>query len=186
MTPTRYHRASIALHWLMAACILLMLAAGWIMTDDELLEKPLRFQVYQWHKSLGVILLWLVSLRICIRLAFKAPPLPSSMKPIERTLAHLGHLGLYALMILMPLSGWAIVSSSSYGLPTIVFGLFEWPHLPGIAGNEAAHEAAEEGHEIMALVLAGLVAGHIAAVVMHAVVEKMNLLPRMGIGKAKE
>lgn len=183
MPAVRYHRLAIALHWVMALCILLMLASGFIMAQRDLLEKTLRFSLFQWHKSLGVLLLCAVGLRLFIRLRFAPPPMPESIKPGERRAAHAGHWLLYALMVLMPLTGWAIVSSSSTGLPTIVFGLFEWPHLPGIAGNHDAHEAAEEVHEILAWILILAVAGHVAAVIKHRVIDKENLLPRIGIGK---
>jgi cytochrome b561 len=186
MQPARYHRLAITLHWVMALAILLMLTSGLLMTERDLLEKTLRFSMYQWHKSLGVLVLLALALRIVIRLRFAPPPLPASMKPIEKKAAHAGHFALYALMLIMPLSGWAIVSSSSFGLPTLVFGLFEWPHMPGIAGNEQAHEAAEEAHEILAWVLMAFIAGHIGAVIKHYVFEKENLLPRMGIGKVKD
>lgn len=185
MQPARYHRAAIILHWVMAVCFLLMLAGGLLMTGDTL-EKGLRFQVYQWHKSLGVLLLLAFFLRVSIKLLAAAPPLPAAMKPLEKKAAILGHWGLYAFMLAMPLSGWLMVSSSVYGLPTIVFGLFEWPHLPGVAGSEPIHEAAEEGHEILAWLFMGMIGVHIAAVIKHALLDHENLLPRMGIGKPKE
>ncbi|NBO19090.1 MAG: cytochrome b [Proteobacteria bacterium] len=186
MTPVRYHRIAIILHWVMALCILLMLASGLAMTTQDLLEKALRFSMYQWHKSLGVLLLWAVFLRLLIRLRFAPPPLPASMKPLEQKAAHAGHWALYALMLAMPLTGWMVVSSSVSGLPTLVFGWFTWPHLPGLAGSSEAHEFAEEAHEILAWVLMLAIAGHVAAVIKHYVVEKENLLPRMGIGKPKD
>ena len=50
-------------------------------------------------------------------------------------MAKLVHRSLYALIIMIPISGWIMVSASVYGLPTFVFGLFEWPHIPGIDFN---------------------------------------------------
>jgi cytochrome b561 len=174
----------VILHWLMALCIIGMLAGGLLMTGN-VLEKSLRFQVYQWHKSLGVVLLWLICARIAVRLATKKPPLPATMHRYERLAAKAGHLALYAIMILMPLSGWLLVSSSSLGLPTIVFGLFEWPHFPNVAGNHDMHELAEEIHETVAWVAIGVIMLHVLAVIKHAIIDKENLLPRMGMGKER-
>ena len=57
MQPARYHTLAITLHWVMALAILLMLTSGLLMTERDLLEKTLRFSMYQWHKSLGVLVL---------------------------------------------------------------------------------------------------------------------------------
>lgn len=176
---TRYNSIAIILHWVMAICFILMLGSGLIMTEDGLLEKSMQFTLYQWHKSLGVLLLIAFFLRITIRLIFKPPALPLEFVKWERIAAHAGHWGLYALMIVIPLSGWTIVSSSSYGLPTIVFGIFEWPHIPNIAGNHDIQEIAEEVHEILAYVLIAMIVIHVGAVLKHYLKDKINLLPRM-------
>jgi cytochrome b561 len=98
-------------------------------------------------------------------------------------MAKIGHWALYGLMLAIPLTGWAMVSSSVYGLPTIVFGWFEWPHLPGLAANVLVHEVAEEAHWYLALALLFLLTAHIGAVVKHARVNKHNLLTRMWWGR---
>jgi cytochrome b561 len=105
--------------------------------------------------------------------------LPIGIHGWERKAAKAGHWALYVLMLLMPLSGWMLVSSSSYGLPTIVFGWFEWPHVPGVAGNEIVHEGAETAHFILAILFILVIGGHIGAVVKHWIFEKENLLKRI-------
>lgn len=180
--PTeRYHRSAIWLHWGMAVCIIGMLAGGLAMSSG-LLEKSLQFRVYQWHKSLGVILLWAVTFRVFIRLRHAPPPLPAGIGSREAHAAKLGHLLLYVLMVGLPFSGWLMVSASATGMPTLVFGLFEWPHIPGLSANAGIRGVAHEGHEIMAYVMIALIATHVAAVVKHRWIDNKNLLPRMGIG----
>ena len=185
ISPARYSTVAITLHWLMALAFILMLASGLAMDSDGLLPPALKFQMFQWHKSLGVCLLMLFFVRLGWRLLHEPPALPASIKGLEKLAAHAGHWGLYALMIAMPLTGWLMVSASVFGLPTIVFGLFEWPHIPGVAMNEAISGAANQAHGLLAWVFIALIAGHIAAVIKHAVIDKHNLLPRMGIGKAE-
>lgn len=178
----RYHPLAIFLHWVMAISFLLMLASGLIMTNVEL-DKSLIFRMYQWHKSLGVLLLCAFVLRLSVRLLVPHPPLPDTMKPFEKKAANIGHWGLYLWMLIVPLTGWIVVSSSSFGLPTIVFGWFEWPHIPGIAGNKVVEESAANAHQWLAYIFIALIGGHVAAVIKHAIFKHENLLPRMGIGR---
>lgn len=178
----RYTKVAVILHWIMGLSFIAMLVSGILMAQDDLLERSLKFQMYQWHKSLGVLLLISFFLRIGWRLFHKAPSLPGSINKLEQWAAKGGHYALYLWMLVVPLSGWIMVSSSNYGLPTIVFGWFTWPHIPGIAGNEALNGSAHIAHKYLAYVFIALILGHIAAVIKHAVIDKHNLLPRMWFG----
>ncbi len=178
----RYTKAAVILHWIMALAFFGMLASGLAMAQEDLLERSLKFQMYQWHKSLGVLLLLAFFARIGWRLFHKAPSLPDSINKLEQWAAKGGHYALYLWMIAVPMTGWVMVSSSNYGLPTIVFGWFTWPHIPGLAGDEAINGAAHVAHKYLAYIFIALIAGHIAAVIKHAVIDKHNLLPRMWFG----
>jgi len=182
-SKNRYDAVAITLHWVMATAFLLMLASGIAMVNFDFVPQSLKFNLYQWHKSLGVLLIFAFGLRILWRLFHKPPTLPETFKKLDRIGAHLGHWGLYALMIAMPISGWIMVSSSVYGLPTIVFGWFEWPHITSLSGNESVNMLAKRSHEIMAWVFIALITIHVLAVIKHAVVDKENLLKRMFFGK---
>lgn len=177
-SATRYHSAAIILHWVMAAAFILMLASGLTMEYIEL-DKQFKYQLFQWHKSLGVLLLVAVALRVAVRLWQKPPALSPLFKRWEVVAAHLGHFGLYVMMIVMPLSGWAMVSSSPYGLPTYVFGWFEWPHIPGLAANETANASAKTAHWLGAWAFLALLAAHVGAVIKHFIFDRENLLRRM-------
>ncbi len=174
----RYHTTAIALHWVMAVAFLLMLASGLSMVHLDM-AKSLKFSMYQWHKGLGVLLLLTFALRLGWRLLHKPPALPASIKGLEAVVAKAGHIALYICMFVVPVAGWVMVSSSPYGLPTIVFGWFEWPHVPGIAGNEAVEATSKTAHRLLAWFFGLCIAGHVAAVIKHFVIEKENLLPRM-------
>jgi cytochrome b561 len=174
----RYNNAAIFLHWAMAIGFVLMFSSGLIMEYVDV-AKSLKFNLYQWHKSGGVLLLLAFTLRLILRLIKRPPALPAQMKKYEATLAKLGHWGLYAMMLAMPLTGWLMVSSSVYGLPTIVFNLFEWPHIPGVHGDKQIHDIAKQGHFILAITFFVLIAAHIGAVIKHAIFDHENLLRRM-------
>lgn len=174
----KYHPAAVTLHWVMAAAFLLMLGSGLAMTYLDL-AGPFKFKLFQWHKSLGVILLIAFFLRFGIRLLKPVPPLPDALPEIEKKAAKAGHFALYALMLTIPLSGWSMVSTSDLGLPTVVFGLFKWPHIPGIAANKPLHEISETAHWIMAWFFGAAIVLHVAAVVKHIAHDKVPLLKRM-------
>lgn len=180
----RYTGVAIILHWVMAVAFFLMLGSGLVMAYGDLPKGDL-FRLYQWHKSLGVLLLLAFALRIGWRLVARPPALPGYFPPWEAIAARLGHWGLYFCMVALPLSGWAMVSASVYGLPTIVFGLFEWPHIPGLAGDAAAEAAAKTAHTALAILFGLLITVHLAAVAKHLVADRDNILARMWWSKGK-
>ena len=181
----RYTSVAISLHWLIALSIVLQLASGLWMGDairDDA-TKAFAFEVFQWHKSLGLTVLLLSLLRLAWRLGHRAPPLPEGMSLPERLAARTTHVLFYVLMIALPMTGWLVVSTSTFGLPTLFWGLFAWPHLP-VEGLEAAakaawHESSEELHELLAYVTIALLVLHVAAVLKHQWVDRDGVLGRM-------
>jgi cytochrome b561 len=92
------------LHWLIAIAILYNLTSG-------LLRPVLPRGFFVWHVSSGITILVLTVVRVIWRLTHKPPPfLP--MKPWEANLAHVVHFLLYCAMLLLPFSGWLMVSAS--------------------------------------------------------------------------
>lgn len=176
---TKYNAVAVTLHWVMALAFLGMIASGLILEQEGLLPRDKIFELYQIHKSVGLTLLVTFFLRIGWRLWHKSPALPESLKGLEKLAAKAGHWALYFFMLAMPITGWLLVSSSPYGLPTLYFGTFEWPHIPGVAGDEAVNGASREAHEILAYIFIGVIAVHILAVIKHWIIDKHNLLPRM-------
>jgi cytochrome b561 len=177
----RYTIVAIALHWLIALGVLALIAIGLAMTKLGL--SPLRqFQLYQLHKSIGITVLLLVVARIAWRLGHRPPPLPQAMPALERHAASAAHVGLYALIIGMPMTGWALVSSSRFNIPTVLYGVVKWPHLPYLPTlhDKARVEAAMKlVHGYGGWILLGLVALHAAAALRHHLVLRDDILWRM-------
>jgi len=180
IAPARYHAVSIALHWLIALGILALIAIGLAMTHLAL-APLLKFQLYQLHKSIGVTVLLAVLLRILWRLGHRPPPLPE-LKRLEKAAADGMHGLLYVLMVALPLTGWALVSASPFNLPTVLYGLVPWPHLPILATLEdkAPVEAVLKfTHGKLGWLLLVLIVVHVGAALRHHFVLRDGVLRRM-------
>ena len=105
---SRYSRVAIVLHWAIAVFILFNLSLGYFM---EGFPMPFRFIVVGLHISAGLTVLTLTVVRVVWRLSHAPPAYPAGMASWEQHTAHFAHFLLYAAMILMPLTGWAIISS---------------------------------------------------------------------------
>ncbi len=163
----KYALTSRILHWSMAAIILFLLGLGIYMTEFLEKEAPNRMEIYGLHKSLGALVLILIFMRVVNRMIYKAPPLPESLPKLEKNLAHLTHIALYFLMILVPLSGYLM--SNSFGYPVHLFGI----ELPFIAEKNLDHgKLFAEAHELSAFTLLGLVALHFLGALKHRFFDK--------------
>lgn len=173
---TKYPLPSRIIHWLMAAIILFLLGLGIYMTKILPKDAPNHLEVYNLHKSLGAVILILVFIRIFNRLINKAPALPPTLAKSEQILSHLGHFGLYVLMICVPLSGYLM--SNSFGFPVHLFAL-ELPVL--IERNFELGKFFILAHEFCAYGLLGLVTIHVLAVIKHRFFDlpENNVLKRM-------
>src|SRR3546814_15692219 len=81
------------------------------------------------HKALGGTIVVLTIVRIVGRLGHKVPPLPDAVPAWQRPLSKIVHFLFYALLILLPLSGWLWMSAADR--PIDYFGLFDLPSLVG-------------------------------------------------------
>lgn len=147
-TALRYPKRLVALHWLTVVLLVVQFGIGFL--TDELVENTTMFPV---HLILGLVILGVTLVRFAFKVMLKAriPAKPASLGEKEWLVAKLGHIGLYGLLIVAPLSGLA-------------------------AWNI---EALEEVHETVITIFWILIALHVLAVVKHRVMEKENLMERM-------
>lgn len=168
----RYSGGAILLHWLIALALAFQLALGFAMP-----KNASGFALFQLHKSVGITILVLTLARLAWRLAHRPPPLLEG--GFGGFLARAVHALLYVFMVVAPLTGWAIVSTDSTRIPTLLYGTLPWPHLPLPA---AVNEPMAETHEILGWIGLALVALHIAGALRHQLLLKDGLLRRMGPG----
>ena len=166
-----------ALHWVMSICILAMLFVGVGMVSTI---TPAYLTLVSIHKPLGIVLLVLALLRLVVRWRHGAPPLPADMPAPMRLAARLSHLLLYALMIAMPLIGWAMLSAADY--PVVVAGM----QLPAIVPpNAALHSMLWNAHWFLAFCFFALIMAHLAAALFHALVRRDGVFEAMASLKAR-
>ena len=135
-----YGTISRLFHWLMALCFAFMLftAIMWNINEDY-------YSLMGYHKSVG----FMINLK---------------NRPHSSTIAHLGHLVLYVLMIVVP----AIGLIRQYGMakgPLSVFGV----EVMGTAPEkiEWMTNLGNAAHGKLAFLLFFLVAGHIVMAIVH-------------------
>jgi cytochrome b561 len=186
LPQARYTRMAIALHWIIAALIAVNVMLGLIV---DALPDDLARPAIDLHKSFGLTVLGLVLLRILWRLSHPAPPLPGSYRRIERIGAHLAHGLLYALILLLPVSGWLHDSAfkDAAAHPLRLFWIIPWFRIAAIqdlpaAPKEALHNQFFALHAWTGYALYALVALHIAAALKHQFVDRHAELQRMGLG----
>lgn len=160
-------------HWGMALVFAGLIALGFVMTDMPL--SPEKLQYYSWHKWAGVSVFMLVWLRLGWRVLNPPPAYPSTMSPWLQRFAHVGHVALYALMVVIPVSGWLL--SSAKGVPTVWFGVLPLPDL--VEKDKALGHLLHDVHEVLNFVLLFLLAGHVAAAMKHHWIDKDDILKRM-------
>ena len=170
----RWGPVSQALHWSIALLVLAMAAIG--LSLDELPRSPKWVWVYDLHKSIGLLLLALVVVRLAWRLYAGAPPPVSGLPRIQRFAAGATHAVLYLLILAMPLSGWLYDSASGLR-PLQWFGLFAVPKLVG--ADEDLADDLHDLHEDLFAILVVVALLHVAAAVWHHVFRGDATLARM-------
>ena len=124
-TRERWGAVSQLLHWLIVALIAVQAALG--LTGLMLPLGVAKLATLARHKSIGITILGLATLRLLWRWVNPTPPLPSNLEPYERFLARFTHAALYVLLFAMPLTGWTM--SSARGFPVSWFNLLQLPDL---------------------------------------------------------
>jgi superoxide oxidase len=169
----RYGSLSIGIHWLM---LLLFVAVYAFIELRGIYPKDsgAREAMKTWHFMLGMLVFVLVWLRLAARFSGPAPVIQPQPPAWQEIPAKLLHLALYALMIILPLTGWLLLSAS--GKPIPFFGL----QLPALIGeNKDLAKTIKEIHETIGTAGYYLIGLHAAAALHHHYIMHDNTLTRM-------
>jgi cytochrome b561 len=173
MTVDRYSGISQALHWLIALLAFGQLAMGKFF---EVEAEESGEGLFGWHTSLGLLVLTLMLVRLAWRVTHAVPRLPPTTPAWQQAVARATHMAFYALLIVLPLSGWALTSVE--GDPVTFLGWLPVPALP-VGGGEEMEDFIEETHEVLGNVLLVLAGLHVMAGLKHHFIDRDNTLRRM-------
>jgi cytochrome b561 len=149
------------IHWLMFILFAIIFVLGVVMVEFKETEP---WAMYHFHKSTGVLVFLLVLLRLVFRVTSKAPSAPAEISPGNYRLSQGVVFLLYLLMILVPLSGYAL--SNMHGFAVDLYGL----PLPNIFPESPDWEDYSSlAHEYLAYTFLGIFLLHLAGVIKHHV-----------------
>jgi cytochrome b561 len=164
------------IHWAMAAAILGTLGLGAYLVRMEVGLSNL--WLFGLHKSLGLTLLALVAVRIVWH-RISPPPAPLGTVAAWQTgLARGAHLGLYALMVAVPVTGW--LGSAATGLDVVWWG---WTVPRVVPASEVLSTGMFAAHGALTKALMALVALHVAGALWRAAGHGDGTLRRMVTGR---
>jgi cytochrome b561 len=174
----RYTRTAVVLHWLIALAVIAQFTWGWWMQSIPKQPPGIRADAFNLHKSVGLMILSLMTLRLLWRWRHPAPALPA-MPRRQAVLAHANHALLYAALFVQPLAGY--LGSVYSGYPVRLFGMT----LPAWGrADPSLKDLFSTVHYVNSWVIAAAVTLHVAAALKHAFVDRDGLLSRMGLGTA--
>ncbi len=161
--PTaRYRPTARVLHWLVALLVIATIPVGQTMIQQGL-PRGLQNALFIFHKNVGVIIFLLVALRLAFRAIFPAPPLPDHVPEYQRRIAPWTHWLLYALLLVMTISGYLRVEAGDFPIE----GLDALGIPPLVAPNDTLEEIAKTTHYYARYPLVALILLHIGAGLYH-------------------
>lgn len=174
-TPAAQYRLPARLfHWVIALLVLGMIPAGFVMVQPDL-DRSLQNTLFVFHKNTGVLVLVLVLMRVAYRLTHRPAPLPDDLPGWQKLAAGLSHLGLYTLLLVMPIAGYVRVKAGGFPIETLdAIGV---PSL--VPRSDALAEVAKAVHYAGGVAIAALICLHIAAAAYHGIVRRDGVFSRM-------
>ncbi|AOI68922.1 cytochrome b [Burkholderia ubonensis] len=160
------------LHWVMAAMIVSMLFIGVGMVSSVSERHAVLVAI---HKPLGISILVLACVRVVVRLSSRPPGLPEDLPGWQKVAALGSHLALYALMIAMPLIGWAMLSAGGY--PVTLGGGVQLPAI--VSADPVAFAWLRIAHRWVAYLFFATFLAHFAAALYHGLVRRDGVLRAM-------
>ncbi len=168
----KYNLCARIIHWLMAVLITANFVIG-LATEKY---ADIKIILINYHKSIGVLIAIFLFLRIINKIASFPPSLPEDFSKNEKILIKLGHLMLYILMLLAPVSGYLMSSFSGYEV-----NFFNFFSLPQMQLNYELSKCFSIIHKYSAFSLIIVAFGHAIFALKHLFFDssQKNLLKRI-------
>lgn len=173
-TPAHYGTVMVAIHWLVAFVVFGLFALGAWMVDLTYYSEWYKTGP-DIHRSVGVLLFFLMLFRVVWKFANTGPrPVPSH-KRWETVAALAAHGVLYVLLFIAMVSGYLI--STADGSAISVFGWFDVPSVTGqIKGMEDVAGSVHYWSTLGILILAVI---HALGALKHHFLDRDETLTRM-------
>jgi len=174
--PSRYHPALVALHWFLAAFIVLALGLGMFVLKTIPNSSPQKLEALRAHMIGAGVILTLMATRFAIRVLSTRPEPATTGNPVLDRVARISHFAFYGLVAGMIATG--LTTAVVADLPSIVLGGSVAP-LP----ESFAVFPARVLHGVLAKALVALISIHVTAALYHHFVLRDGLLKRMWFGR---
>lgn len=171
---SRYALGTRVLHWLAAVLVFGTLVVGFVLANS-LADYAVLLSV---HKVLGALVFVVFVIRVLNRLTDRGPALPATVGRVERIAVVGSELAMYALLLVQPLLGWAMLSAS--GVPVVLGGALRLP--PVVPVNAELFGLLRDAHSVVAYALVAMIAAHVSAVLWHTLTLRDGMLRRMTFG----
>jgi cytochrome b561 len=169
-----YGATAIGLHWIIALLIFAAFGLGLYMTGIPGLSM-LKLKLFSWHKWIGVTVFAFAVLRVLWRATHRAPAPAAGTPAWQAKAAHVAHVLLYVLILVVPITGY--LYSSAAGVPVVYLGIWPLPAL--IEKNDELKEILKLVHIWLNYLMAAIVVIHAAAALKHQFIERDGTLARM-------
>ena len=171
-TRARFPSVSRLLHWLMAPMIVAMLFIGVGMAASLSPRYELLVSI---HRPLGIAIFVLRLARIVNRFINPPPELPDTVPSLQWFAARASHVVLYALMVVMPLVGWGMLSAARY--PIVLYGPLRLP--PILPHDLTLYAWLRDLHTDLAYLFFAAFLVHFGAALFHGLIRRDGVLDSM-------
>ncbi|MBS0001972.1 MAG: cytochrome b [Thioalkalivibrio sp.] len=182
----RYALVQRLLHWLIVVLVLLAFTFGGSIGYFEFGGLREMFGaagtdlIYTTHKTLGVLILGFMVVRLLTRLTFGKPAYATPLPAPQRVASQLVHSLFYLLLIVMPVLGW--LATAAGGFPVSLFQL----ELPGlISRDDALSETLFLWHQYVGYAVITLIVLHIAGAMHHWLIRRDEVMQRMSLARRR-
>lgn len=174
-----YAPAARLMHWVTVLLVFTTIPVGMVMVQKGL-PREVGNALFIYHKNVGVLLLLLVLARLAFRAGNPPPPLPASVAGWQRQVAGATHAALYALLLVMAVSGYIRVAAG--GFPIEMLDALGIPKLA--PRSDLLANTAKAVHFWVRFPLVALILLHVGAALMHGLVKRDGVFGRMWPGRA--
>ncbi|MBV1876362.1 MAG: cytochrome b/b6 domain-containing protein [Pseudomonadales bacterium] len=164
-------------HWISGTLILLLLSLGFYMTGLDYYDKNYNL-AYTSHKYLGLLALLFGLAQLCwlfIRKTRTAERFVPGLPKWQLVAAQIMHIGLLIMILLIPVSGYMIITSNSQEF--FIFDLFPLPAV--LPENLVSDSMVVCLHFSLAYTTACLALLHLFAALKHHFIDKDDTLRRI-------